>query len=141
VDERDIPLVRIGASVMMSSEAFPGRIIRGRVSELTPGGDPDQRTFRVYVQPSPTELPIGLTLEVNIMVSDKRDALLVPAGAIRDSAVWVVRSGKVRRTRVETGIHGGERTEIVRGLRVGDCVIAQPTDKLKDGERVSAQGC
>jgi RND family efflux transporter MFP subunit len=142
VDERDIPLVRKGAAVMMSSDAFPRRVIRGHVSDITPGGDPDQRAFRVYIQPDTgSPLPVGLTLEVNIMVSQKQGALLLPAGAIRDGAVWLVQNGKARKQPVEIGIRGGDRTEALRGVQAGACVIAQPTEGLKDGQRVSAQGC
>jgi RND family efflux transporter MFP subunit len=142
VDERDIPLVRLGAAVMMSSDAFPGRIVRGHVSDITPGGDPDQRAFRVYIQPdSSASLPVGLTLEVNIMVSQKPAALLVPGGAIRDGAVWVVDGGKARKHAIQTGIRGGDRTEVLRGVQAGACVITKPPEDLKDGQRVSAKGC
>jgi RND family efflux transporter MFP subunit len=142
VDERDIPLVRKGANVMMSSEAYPGRVIRGRVYEITPGGDPDQRAFRVRIAPdAAAQLPIGLTLEVNIMVSEKQRTLLVPAGAIRDGAVWVVEAGRARKVAVTTGNRGTGETEIVSGVGEDACIVRQPRPDLEEGQRVKAQGC
>src|SRR3546814_8449252 len=47
VDERDVPRIAVGQSALLSSDAWPGRGIRGHVRELTPAGDPDQRAFRV----------------------------------------------------------------------------------------------
>lgn len=142
IDERDIPLVRSGSEVMMSSQAYPGRVFRGSVYEMTPGGDPEQRSFRVRIRPDQdSSLPIGLTLEVNIMVAQHERALLVPAGAVRGGAVWTVEDGKTRRVAVQAGIRGTDRTEIRGGLAEHACVITDPTEKLKDGERVSVKGC
>lgn len=140
VDERDIPLVRNGTVALMSTEAYPGRVFRGEVYEITPGGDPDQRAFRVRIRPD-SKLPVGLTLEVNVMVEQREHALLVPAGAIHDSSVWIVENGRAKRAAVEVGIRGTDRTEIKRGLSDRACVVADPPKKLKDGQRVSVKGC
>jgi len=142
VDERDIPLVRNGARVMMSTEAYPGRVVKGTVYEITPGGDPDQRAFRVRIVPDQTaNLPIGLTLEVNIVISNKPRALLVPGGAVREGALWIVENGRARKVAVETGIRGPDRIEILRGVSEGVCVLSQPTSEIKNGQRVTASGC
>lgn len=142
VDERDIPLVHSGAATMMSSEAFPGQVLRGRVYEITPGGDPDQRAFRVRIQPETrTVLPVGLTLEVNILVAERLHATLVPGGAIRQNAVFVVENGRAKRLPVRTGIRGTDRTEIRSGLNAGACILLDPPPELKDGEPVSVKGC
>lgn len=142
VDERDIPLVQSGAEVMMSSEAYPGRVIYGRVYQITPGGDPDQRAFRVRIRPTDTQgLPIGLTLEVNIVASKKSSALLVPASAVRQGSVWTVSDGRARRVRVATGIRGAAQVEVTRGLTDASCIIAEPPDNLSEGQRVTIRGC
>ena len=142
VDERDIPLVRTGSAVMMSTEAYPGRILRGTVYEITPGGDPDQRAFRVRIQPpADSKLPVGLTLEVNILASQRDRALLVRPTAVRDRTAWVVEAGRARKVPVQTGIRGADYTEIRSGLSDGACVITDPPEKLKDGDRVTVKGC
>ena len=55
VDERDITRVRVGQEALMSSEGLP-EMVRGRVSEITPGGDPNQRAFRVRTGPEHTAI-------------------------------------------------------------------------------------
>jgi RND family efflux transporter MFP subunit len=142
VDERDIPLVRRGARVLMSTDAYPGRIIRGSVYAITPGGDPEQRAFRVRILPdSVANLPIGLTFEVNIIVSEKPNAVLVPSGAVRQGAVWIVDDGRAKRVPVRTGIRGANRVEIMNGIGSGACVISEAGEDLAAGTRVSANGC
>jgi len=142
VDERDIPLVRPGAAALMSTEAYPGRVLHGKVYEITPGGDPDQRAFRVRIAPAAdASPPIGLTLEVNIMVSERQHALLVPPAAAHGGEVWVVDNGRARKARIQLGIRGSDRTEIRSGLSDNACVLIDPPEKLKDGDRVTAKGC
>lgn len=142
VDERDIPQVRTGQRALMSSDAFPGRVFAGQVRDITPGGDPDQRAFRVRIDPpAGSPLPVGLTLEVNIVVAERPRALLVPAGAVEDGQVWLVENGRARRRRVAVGIAGGEQIEIRRGITAGACVLAAPPEGLRDGARVTVAGC
>jgi RND family efflux transporter MFP subunit len=137
VDERDITRVQVGQDVLMSSDALPDRVVHGRVTEITPGGDPNQRAFRVRIGfDRNTALPFGLTLEVNIVTGRHEGALLVPAGAIADSHVWLVEDGRAKRREVETGILGADKVEIVSGLTVGDLVVTDPPDGLEDGDKV-----
>jgi RND family efflux transporter MFP subunit len=142
VDERDIPLVRAGSQVMMSTEAYPGRVFRGSVYEITPGGDPDQRAFRVRIRPDAgSNLPVGLTLEVNILAAQRQNALLVPADAIREHSVWIVDDGRTKRIPVQIGIRASDRTEVVGGLADGACIVADPAPTIKEGQRVTVKGC
>lgn len=137
VDERDIPRVRVGQKALMSTDAMPGRIVTGHVTEITPGGDPDQRAFRVRIGLDRGQiLPIGLTLEVNIVTQRHDDALLVPSRSIVAGKVWRVEKGRARQTTVRVGIIGTEKTEIRSGLAAGEGIIVDPLEGLSDGDKV-----
>jgi RND family efflux transporter MFP subunit len=138
VDERDIPRIHDSQPVLMSTDALPGRIIRGHVVQITPGGDPNQRAFRIRIGLSGTEeLPFGLTLEVNIVTQHRDNVLLVPAGAVSDGKIWLVNDGRARRRAIRTGISGTDKVEIRSGLSPSDIVIVDPPEDLEEGERVS----
>lgn len=142
VDERDIPRVRVGQAALMSTDAYPGRVVRGRVREVTPGGDPSQRAFRVRIEPlERVALPVGLTLEVNIVTRQQPRALLVPASSVQGGKVWIVDGKRIQPVAVRTGIAGSDATEILAGIRPGDCVVSDPSDALKPGARVAVTGC
>lgn len=137
VDERDVPRIHVGQAALMSSDAWPGRVIRAHVSEITPGGDPNQRAFRArLLTDKPEALPIGLTLEVNIVTRRTDRALLVPASAVTDGKVWVVEDKRARSRSVKTGIIGADETEIRTGLSAGDVVITAPPAGIAEGKRV-----
>ena len=142
VDERDIPRVQTGQRTLMTSDAFPGQVFRGSVHDVTPGGDPLQRAFRVRIWPDQAgALPMGLTLEVNIVTAARERALLVPADAVSDGHLWTVRDGRAVRLAVRTGIEGGEHFEVLAGLAPGICVLTDPPEGLEEGDRLAVRGC
>ena len=139
IDERDIARLAPGQAALMSSDAWPGKPIPAHVSEITPGGDPSQRAFRVRLLPDAgVQLPLGLSLEVNIVTRRKDKALLVPAAAVAGGAVWVVREGKAHRQEVRTGVEGPDQVEIIAGLGPTDSVIEKPPEGLEEGQHVKA---
>ncbi|HZV09217.1 MAG TPA: efflux RND transporter periplasmic adaptor subunit, partial [Novosphingobium sp.] len=117
LDERDIARIAPGQPALMSSDAWPGRVLHAHVAEITPGGDPTTRAFRVRLQADEhTVLPMGLTLEVNIIARQHPHALLLPASAVSGGRVWVVAQGRARPRAITTGIAGADRVEITGGL-------------------------
>lgn len=139
VDERDIARVRLGQPALMSSDAWPGRTIPARVSQITPGGDPTQRAFRVRLAPEAADLPLGLSLEVNIIAQRHDHALLVPADAVQNGQVWTVSDGRAHRRAVRLGIVGTEASEVLSGLRAGEVVIVSPPEGLSENQRVKGK--
>lgn len=137
VDEEDIPRVRIDQPVVLRADALPGRTLDGTVAEITPKGDPVARSYRVRIRvPNPEGLRVGMTVDANLVVSERQNALLVPTSAVRDGAVWVVVDGKVRKQAIQIGVAGAARTEVLSGLAADATLVAVPADTLTDGRRV-----
>lgn len=137
VDERDVPHIHPGQQALMASDAWPGRVLRGHVREVTPGGDPEQRAFRArIVTNGDMALPLGLTLEVNIVTRQAARTLLVPATAVESGHVWTVRNGRAHRHPVRTGIVGLRDIQILSGLSQGERVVKAPEGKLAEDMRV-----
>lgn len=134
VDEEDILLVQAGQRVLIRAPALPERILEGQVSEITPKGNPITRGYRVWIRFTENPpLRIGMTAEVNIIVAEHPNALLVPATAVSESRVWIVREGRLQRQRVQVGLIGESRTEILSGLSETDAVVIRPATALKEG--------
>jgi len=139
VDEEDIPRVALEQRVLVRADAFPETVFEGRVDEITPMGDPLSRSYRVRVRLiDPPPVMIGMTADTNIIVKQHDDALLVPASALDDGHVWLVRDGRLHRQAVKVGIRGNERVEIVEGLAGGEEVVPQ-YEGAKEGARVIAR--
>lgn len=144
VDEEDIARVVVGQKVVMRTDALPGRLWDGQVAQITPKGDPLSRSYRVRIAfdaPQPVgegPLRTGMTVDANLIVVRREQALLLDNRALAGDAVWVVEQDRARRRAVQRGVAGSERTEIVSGLTEGERVVLAPPPSLREGRRVRA---
>jgi RND family efflux transporter MFP subunit len=137
VNEEDIPRVKVGQTTLFRTDAFPDRRLEGKVNEITPMGDYAAKTFRIKIAlPDDTPLHPGMSVEANIVTREKPNALLIPADALRDNAVFVVAGGRVRKREVRIGIRGTRAVEVLDGLKEGERVASPVPPELKDGARV-----
>jgi RND family efflux transporter MFP subunit len=137
VDEDDFPLVSLKQRALIRADAFPDQVFEGVVDEITPKGDPINRTYRVRIAlPAATPLLIGMTTEVNIVVRERKDAVLAPLKALKDGKVLIVERGRVRARSVKVGVVGEESVEIVDGVAAGEMLIVDPPPRLADGDAV-----
>jgi RND family efflux transporter MFP subunit len=133
VDEEDILRVRVGQKAVLRADALPDQVLDGEVSEITPKGDPIARSYRVLIRlANPEKLRVGMTVDANLIVSERENALLVPSTAVQNGVVWVVEDGRLHRRAVRTGVTGAVRTEIIEGLSPEAKVVEMPSEKLRD---------
>ncbi|MFO1400161.1 MAG: efflux RND transporter periplasmic adaptor subunit [Steroidobacteraceae bacterium] len=137
VDEEDIAQVSVGQEVVIHADAFPDQVFDGTVTEITPAGDASTRSFRVRIGlAAATPLRVGMTADANIILSRHEDALLVPATALVDGSVWVVRNGALAKLAVRTGVRGEGSVEILEGVGEQDAIVGVPGPDLHAGQRV-----
>jgi RND family efflux transporter MFP subunit len=140
IDEEDIRSVKPGQRVVIRADAFPDRIFDGKVAEITPKGDPVARSFRVRIAlPPGTPLLIGMTADCNIVIDERSDALLVPASAVVDGKIWVVRDGALAARAVTIGIKGDRMVELKAGIDEGETIVLRPVGGMREGRSVRIQ--
>lgn len=139
VDEEDVPLIQLGQKVLIRADAFPEQAFEGKVESVTPKGNATERNFRVRVSlPAKTLLRIGMTTEVNIIVAVQDDAWLLPASAVRDSKVWLVRDGRLQHVAVTAKPTNSGRVAVTGVLTKEDWVAVSNDEKFKEGMRCRA---
>ena len=131
-----------GLSVTARSAAWPDTLFRGEVISVDTRVDPVSRTVtvRAILPNDDSHLRPGMFLTVS-MLKDDVEALLVPEQAIvperSKQFVFVVGADdKVERREVTTGRRRPGEVEIVEGLRPGERVITEGTQKVRDGSTV-----
>lgn len=153
VDETDIGSIAVGQNVEVSFDAFPGVPFKGQVAKINPQAETSSNVTTVHVRvevdnshPEFKKLKPAMNATCDFVVGEANNALAVPTEAIQTDGdktfVEVVVGGKeigpqtlvaakTERREVKTGIDGSETTEIVSGLREGDCIVvskSSPTD-------------
>lgn len=137
VNEEDLPRIKVGQKALLRTDAFAGQMLTGVVKQITPAGDPVAKTFRVRIGlPDDTPLHIGMSVEANIVTREKADVLLVPSNAVIDNGLLVYKDGQIAFRKVETGIRGTNRVEIVKGVEEGEEVVSPATTNLRNRTRV-----
>jgi RND family efflux transporter MFP subunit len=148
VDEQDIINVRLGERAQITGEDFPGRILSGRVVEISPVAQASGSTpsagrsvaTTIVIERPPAFLRDGMSADVTILTTDLSHAITVPNDAIvRDAGgayVYVVRGGRARRQAVRIGDVNENSAVIESGLRPGDLIVAQDLVGLNDGDAV-----
>ena len=147
VDERDIPGIRIGAEMAVGTDAFPKEAFAVHVTAMRKAGDSVTRTFRVEADlPQDTKLRIGMTVDANIVINRRVDALLVPASAVQhdppkggqvgEAFVLAVRDRRAVRIPIVAGAVGLGTVEVRSGLAASDIIIRESDGPVRGGERV-----
>jgi RND family efflux transporter MFP subunit len=140
VDEEDISRVHVGQKVVLRADALPGDVLDGQVAEVTPKGDPIARSYRVRIAlADPSRVRVGMTVDANLIVAERANALLVPATAVQRNTVWAVIQGRAHRQPVRIGVTGAGRTEVVEGLSPDARIVDSPPPDLRDGRAVRAR--
>lgn len=140
INEEDIAKVTAGQKVLLRHEGFEDDTLIAHVADITPKGDPVSKTFRAHLGlPDSTPLLIGMSVEANIIVREKTDALLVPAEALVGNALYRVEGGRVVKTPVTLGVRGNRYVEILSGLGEKDAFITPIPNDIKPGLRVSSR--
>jgi membrane fusion protein, heavy metal efflux system len=131
VYENDMANVRLDEPVSIKLNAFPGRVFRGKVSNIGSILDPNIRTAKVRIEvPNPgLIMRPGMFATATLFSSRKFTFTSVPASAVlhlhdRDW-VFVPTQGKFRRTEVTSGAPlQDNRQEILSGLQPGQQVVS-----------------
>lgn len=131
--ERDFAKVRVGSPATITSAAYPGLTLRGRISYIDPQVQPETRTakLRVEVPNSSGQLRFGMYVDVNAGES-VRKGVFVPKAAVQvvgaQAVVYVAsqdQPGRFMERKVDVGDPTGDRVPVLAGLEPGDLVVTE----------------
>jgi HlyD family secretion protein len=144
VDEKNLALLRVGQSALVSADAYPGERFRAVLSYLSPGVDVQRGTVEAkFAVPEPPKyLRSDMTVSIDIDVADRRDVLVIPAAAVRDPQspepwVLLLRDGRAVRQAVRAGARTATQVEVLSGLAAGAEVVVSAG--VAPDERVHAR--
>jgi cobalt-zinc-cadmium efflux system membrane fusion protein len=122
VYENDIPRIKLGQLAQVRLNAYPDRVLSGRVSDIGPVLDPSIRTAKVRIQiPNPGILKLGMFVTATFQSTTKEAHAVVPASAIlhlhdRDWVFIPAGDNKFKRIEVHAGrMLPGDKQELLPG--------------------------
>lgn len=138
VPQQQLQRLQVGASVRVTSDAWPERTFTATVKTIEPHISPDTRniTVRAELPNADNALRPGMFVNVALELPPERNQLVVPNTAIQTTAagdnVLVIRGpqpqtkGQAEYVRVTVGRRLGDRGVVVSsGLQAGDVIVTE----------------
>ena len=146
VSEAESLKSKVGQAVTFRVAPLGDRDFSADVYHVGDVADPTTRQVEVLAWvKNPGVLKPGFFAEVTLATEAHKGIIAVPEGVVQASergfVAYVVDGGKARQRNVRIGLRTGDGTvEILSGLKVGDLVVTEGSDRLADGIAVQAVG-
>jgi multidrug efflux system membrane fusion protein len=152
VTEKGSAQLKVGQTVRVLVDAYPGRSFEGKITAIEPQISTDTRNIRVQATIANLDhiLKPGMFATTTVVLPDKPAVVTVPETAVDytlygDSVYLITEKkeddGKTSLTAVRTFVRTGNRVngraEILSGLKAGDRVVAVGQLKLQSGAAVA----
>jgi multidrug efflux system membrane fusion protein len=150
--EKDSATLKVGQTVRVVVDAYPGRKFEGKITTIEPQISTDTRNIRVQatIDNPDSVLKPGMFATTTVVLPDKPAVITLPETAVDytlygDSVYLITENktddGKTSLTVVRTFVRTGDRVEgrvvITNGLKAGDRVVAVGQLKLQSGSAVA----
>jgi cobalt-zinc-cadmium efflux system membrane fusion protein len=132
--EKDFARVRVGSPATITTNAYPGLVLQGRVSYIDPQISAETRTakVRIEVPNARNDLRLGMYAEALLGDEGGVSTAMIPRSAIQnvgDRTVVYLVNPKAPETFVERevrlGMATGNQVSVLTGLQAGDVVVGE----------------
>jgi len=146
--QQQLPLLRTGLAVQVTTDALPGRTLMGRITAIDPLVDAGTRSLRVQATAANDNeaLRPGMFVNVAVVLPARQKVLAVPATAVLyapyGDSVFIIeevadKKGKALRQQfVRLGLKRGDFVAVESGVKEGDAVVSTGVFKLRNGQQV-----
>ena len=150
--EKDSAKIKVGQTVRIAVDAYPGRSFEGKITTIEPQISTDTRNIRVQATIANPDriLKPGMFATTTVVLPDKPAVVTVPETSVDytlygDSVFLITEKkaddGTTSLTAVRTFVRAGDRINgravITSGLKPGDRVVAVGQLKLQSGAAVA----
>jgi len=144
VMESDLAKVKLNVPVQVKVDAYPGKIFKGRVSQISPLLDTRSRTAtaKIVLANPNLQLKPGMFAGCSIETGT-RSSLVIPLDAVIHSGtlqyIYKIEGDSVNRMAIQTGAIIDSLVEVRGKLAAGNKVVVYGQNLLRDGSLVSIQ--
>ena len=138
--EQDFAALRVGTAATITTPAYPGIKLRGRVAYVDPRVDPQGRTAKVRVEVPNTDrrLKLGMYVAMALSSPGGSRALMIPSAAVQSlgdrQVVFVPARNEPEKflsRAVRLGPLSGDAYPVLAGLEPGETVVTEGSFLLR----------
>ncbi|MDP1800757.1 MAG: efflux RND transporter periplasmic adaptor subunit [Bacteroidota bacterium] len=123
VDEYDITKIKIGQKIILSLDSYKGKVFEAQVIKINTIMNEKTRSFIItgaFTIKPPVIYP-NLTVEGNIIIQSKENALTIPRNYLIDDEF--VLNEKKEKIKVNIGLMDYKKVEILSGIKASDIIL------------------
>jgi RND family efflux transporter MFP subunit len=147
VSESNLGRIKLGQPCEIQLDALPGERFRGIIHMIVPTADRSKATVMVkvrFVNKDSRILP-EMSAKVAFLTRPATPEEQKPRIAINQSAIvnrkgkeraYLVKENKVMETPIKPGAKIGDMIEVLEGIKVGDQVVLNPPERLRNGSKI-----
>ncbi|HET7841432.1 MAG TPA: efflux RND transporter periplasmic adaptor subunit [Terriglobia bacterium] len=152
INQNDFPKISAHQNCAVTADAYPDRVYKGVVAEISPEANRQKATIQVkvkilkpdeYLRPEMNAHVSFLAPETSKSSAPAGETLSIPRSAVvqKDGkpSVFVLDGSHVRQQEVELGRDLGDRVEVSTGIGPNDQVVISVPDGLSSGQRVKVK--
>lgn len=147
----DLRRVKTGQTTHITAPVLGEQALTGQVSKIYPRAYEKTSALGVIQRRVPviialnqsTNLQPGYEVRVAIETLRKEDVILLPRESVRLTEdghyrVLLVNEGRITERSIEIGEKNQQWVEVIKGIKVGETVVRDGSQELKEGSRVKA---
>ena len=138
--ENYVGILKNGLRVQATSDAF-NKTFTGEVKTVSSRVDPTSRSILAQIEilnPN-LELIPGILLNIKV-IYDERDSMSIPEESLiiqgDNKFVYLIDNNVLKRKNVRIGLRNFGKVEILSGLEIGDNIVAEGTNKVRNKAKV-----
>ena len=138
--ENYVGILKNGLKVQATSDAF-NKMFTGEVKTVSSRVDPTSRSILAQIEilnPN-LELIPGILLNIKV-IYDERDSMSIPEESLiiqgDDKFVYLIDNNVLKKKNVQIGLRNFGKVEILSGLEIGDNIVAEGTNKVRNKAKV-----
>jgi Cu(I)/Ag(I) efflux system membrane fusion protein len=130
VYDYEIQGIKNGQMVEVTSDMYPGKKFKGRITFINPSVEPSSRTLRVRAEMTNSNAELKLDMFVNAAIKVKLpESIVVPITAVLSTGmrqvVWVQKDTNIFEPRlVKVGDRSNEYVQILDGINEGETIVS-----------------
>ncbi len=145
LSESTMNYINTGLPVYISHYSVPNEYLKASIDQLSPSIDSTTRTYKGVVMVNNPELLLkpGMFVKTEIVIDTAEDSIIIPKEIIRTSRdrkyVFIADGTTALQQTITTGIENDTHIEVTDGLYVGDKLIIDGYQTLRNRGKIAIQ--
>ena len=118
-DEDDLAKISVGQKVLITMDAYPGKIFNATIKKIYPILNKVEQSFRVDAEFDDALPPgmYGLNIEANIVINEKVQALVIPKKAVmKGDSIMIKEGDKITKLKITKGTEDKDWVQVTGGI-------------------------